>query len=204
MGKLYLSNFVRVFGDLSGVKVLDLGCGSDEPNKLAGLPDSFWRSSLSKELQKVGADVTGIDSRGVMNSVYNHVVGDLTQEKLSDIVVGEKYNIVIAKSFFDSWQLAEGMEESGACNVYAHHSDGRRDERVSFTNGLVGEVSRVLKDDGFFLVGPMKFFCDVEYDPRDALKRSGFLRDFAGDVDFFKPGDDLSLICEKYDKIEIV
>jgi hypothetical protein len=119
----------------------------------------------------------------------------LTQKKLSDIVSLKEFDVVVAHSFFDSWSLREIMKKNKYESVYDLE---RLDRWGFFVNGLVNDISVVLKDSGSFVVGPMTIPRDIiEYNPKRALMDSGFRKDSKRNVGFLSDG---KFICEKYDK----
>ena len=69
---------VAALGDVKGLQVLDIGCGSLEPYVLEDTFRDRYPPFLSEMLTRRGAHVTGVDSRPNPSATYDHRVLDLT------------------------------------------------------------------------------------------------------------------------------
>ena len=82
-------------GSVSGMKVIDLGCGS---TKQSTYFSDRWLPYMSEILTRFGAIVTGIDYRPNNKASYDHQTIDLIR---SDRIISGDFDLIIAKSLSD-------------------------------------------------------------------------------------------------------
>ncbi len=71
---------IAALGDVRGKHVLDIGCGSAEPYVLSDTFRDRYPPFFAEMMTKLGANVTGIDSRKNPSATYDHKVIDLTKK----------------------------------------------------------------------------------------------------------------------------
>ena len=87
---MYVTN-----GCVSGMNVLDLGCGSTEQKDYHS---NRWLPYMAEVLTRLGARVTGIDYRPNPKATYNHRIVDLMND---DITIEGNFDLIITKSLHD-------------------------------------------------------------------------------------------------------
>jgi len=133
---------------IKGKSILDIGCGCsrlDSPDFVDTYHDYMgnlinpWLPRLSRILSLAGANVTGIDkgfSDGTDN--YDHITADLTLGNLGDLVANNKFDLVVAKAFFDSPSL---LKDVRAKITFPY----------TFVRAILKDIYSVIKKDGIFL-----------------------------------------------------
>jgi 2-polyprenyl-3-methyl-5-hydroxy-6-metoxy-1,4-benzoquinol methylase len=71
---------VAALGDVNGLKVLDVGCGSTLPYVLEDTFRDRYPPFFAEMLAKLGADVTGTDIRPNLGAGYRHLTLDCTKD----------------------------------------------------------------------------------------------------------------------------
>lgn len=92
---------VAALGDVKGVKVLDVGCGSLEPYVLEDTFRDRYPPFFAEMLAKRGADVTGTDIRPNPAAGYRHLTLDCTKEHWMKSFRAP-YDIIAALSIFNA------------------------------------------------------------------------------------------------------
>ncbi len=92
---------VAALGDVSGLRVLDIGCGSTEPYVLG---DSFrdrYPPFFAEMMTRLGAKVTGLDTRPNPTAQYDHRIVDCTKP---DWIRGleSPYDVIAILSLFNA------------------------------------------------------------------------------------------------------
>lgn len=92
---------VAALGDVKGLRVLDVGCGSIEPYVLEDTFRDRYPPLFAEMLAKRGAEVTGIDIRANPTARYDHRVFDCTKGDWVRSLVSP-YDIVACLSLFNA------------------------------------------------------------------------------------------------------
>ncbi len=92
---------VAALGDVKGLKVLDVGCGSTEAYVLEDTFRDRYPPFLAEMLAKLGADVTGTDIRPNPKAGYRHLTLDCTKENWMKSF-RSPYDIIAALSIFNA------------------------------------------------------------------------------------------------------
>lgn len=92
---------VAALGDVKGLKVLDVGCGSPEAYVLEDTFRDRYPPFLAEMLAKLGADVTGTDIRPNPKAGYRHLTLDCTKESWMKSFRAP-YDIIACLSIFNA------------------------------------------------------------------------------------------------------
>jgi SAM-dependent methyltransferase len=92
---------VAAFGDVKGLRVLDIGCGSTQPYVLEDTFRDRYPPFFAEMLAKRGARVTGTDIRSNTSDGYDHRVLDCTKADWVTALT-PPYDMVAALSLFNA------------------------------------------------------------------------------------------------------
>jgi len=92
---------VAALGDVSGLTVLDVGCGSVGPYVLEDTFRDRYPPFFAEMMARVGADVTGLDIRPNASVSYDHRVVDLTKNDWVSSV-DTAYDIIACLNLFNA------------------------------------------------------------------------------------------------------
>ena len=92
---------ITALGDIKGLKILDVGCGSTEPYVLEDTFRDRYPPFFAEMAARLGADVTGIDIRPNLGAGYRHLTLDCTKETWMTSF-RSPYDIITCLSIFNA------------------------------------------------------------------------------------------------------
>lgn len=122
---------VAALGDVRGLRVLDIGCGSTEPYVLGKSFRNRYPPFFAEMMTRLGAKVTGLDIRPNPTASYDHRIVDCTSP---DWISGfQTYDVIACFNIFN-----------------APESPFDKDPELCDT--LMGNMRKLLSPDGVLIV----------------------------------------------------
>ena len=144
--KLYIRKLEEAFGSLESLKekkILDLGCGSIEPER--GNED--FKPWFSRLLQELGAKPVGIDIGSLEGEEFEHYQIDLTQISALDFLEEKSFDGIFVKLLFDSPKFHQMLAEANNMDVFENTKE-LEEKADEVKQEIQKQVKRLLKDAG--------------------------------------------------------
>jgi len=123
---------VAALGDVKGVKILDVGCGSTEPYVLEDTFRDRYPPFFAEMLTRLGADVTGTDIRHNPTAGYRHLTLDCTKQNWMTSF-RSPYDVIACLNIFNAPQ-----------SPFEHDAD--------LCDQIMDDMRSVLADNGILIV----------------------------------------------------
>ena len=162
-GVVIAARLYDMFHGLTGRNILDIGCGSPEQQITYHTQTDGFPTDIARTLAFAGANVDGIDiGRSFSKQPYNHIVADLTRQRIADVVPnGRNYDCAISTWFFDSPCLKFDC------------TNGYDKGKIVFAKDICTQVYDLLKPNGIFIIGQSDLIAKMEEHPENLVRKEG-------------------------------